>query len=135
MLIGDFNAIRGNVALTPLAEGGDLSTWSWSAPRFASTMSPAPVEVNLPEWERWTTHLDREIIDHVIVSPEVKVIDGPWVYAFDHDASWLQATEVTKEWLETRNFIFHPDNDPPKAMENLHHITDHRPVRVTIEID
>ena len=135
VLIGDFNALRGNVALMPLSQGGDLATWSWPVPRFASAMLPAPVEVNLPQWERWTTHLDRKIIDHVIVSPEVKLIDGPWAYAFDYDESWLQAAGVTKQWLEDMGYTFHPVNESPKVMENLHHITDHRPVRVSIEVD
>lgn len=87
VLIGDFNALRGNVALEPLMPGGVLSTWSWLPPRFASTLLPKPVEINLPSGERWTTHLDRKIIDHIIVSPEVKVTDGPWAYAFDYDTS------------------------------------------------
>jgi hypothetical protein len=135
VLIGDCNAVRGNVALEPLLPGGVLSTWSWPPPRFASTMVPEPVEINLPPGERWTTHLDKEIIDHVIVSPGVKLTDGPWAYAFDYDNSWLQAAGVTKTWLEERSYTFTPEGKPPIKMENLHHITDHRPVRVTIELD
>ena len=135
VLLGDFNAVRGNIALTPLSPGGGLSTWSWPAPRFASALLPAPVVINLPPHEQWTTHLDGEIIDHVIVSPEVNVIDGPWAYAFDYDNSWLQATGVSKAWLEKRDYLFTPQNEDPKMTENLHHITDHRPVRVSIRLD
>jgi len=135
VLIGDFNAVRGNVALKPFSPGGDLSTWSWPQPRFAETMLPEIVEFNPPLWDRWTTHLDRKIIDHVIVSPEVTLIDGPWAYAFDRDNSWLQAAGVTQDWLEQRDYIFTPAHGDPSAMENLHHITDHRPVRVTVKLD
>lgn len=135
VLIGDFNAVRGNMALTPLSQGGNLSAWHWPEPRFASAMAPAPVEINLPQGERWTTHLDKEIIDHVIVSPEVKMIGDPWAYAFDYDGSWLQAAGVTKQWLENFGYTLHPVNKPSEVKENLHHITDHRPVRVSIELD
>ena len=135
VLIGDFNAVRGNAALKPFTPGGDLSTWSWPQPRFAAAMLPEIVEFNPPLWDRWTTHLDRKIIDHVIVSPEVTLIDGPWAYAFDRDDDWLQAAGVTQEWLEERDYIFTPAHGDPSAMENLHHITDHRPVRVTLKLD
>jgi endonuclease/exonuclease/phosphatase family metal-dependent hydrolase len=134
ILIGDFNAIRGNVSLAPLVPPGVLSTWSWPALRFASALLPDTVEINLPAKERWTTHLDKEIIDHIILSPEVKLIDGPWAYAFDYDNSWLQAAGVTKAWLETPGFTFTPKGKEPVQMENLHHITDHRPVRVTVDV-
>nr|AIB07915.1 EXOMEG1 [uncultured organism] len=133
VLIGDFNAIRGNVALKPLLSDAELSKWSWPQPRFASAMSPSTVEVNLPLKERWTTHLDREVIDHVIVSPEVKLVEGPWVYAFDYDDSWLQAANVTKDWLEQSGYTFKKGNNL-KAVENLHRISDHRPVRVIVEL-
>ena len=135
VLIGDFNAVRGNMALTPLSQGGNLSTWHWPEPRFASALSPAPVEVNLSQDERWTTHLDKKIIDHVIVSPETKMIGDPWAYAFDYDGAWLHAAGVTKQWLEHFGYTFHPVNKPPRVKENLHHITDHRPVRVSIDLD
>ncbi|HEY0380277.1 MAG TPA: hypothetical protein VGC87_25410 [Pyrinomonadaceae bacterium] len=134
VLIGDFNAVDGNAALTALLPGGKLSSWSRPKPRFTSAMSPSPVEVHLPPEERWTTHLDREIIDHVILSPEVQLFDGPWVYAFDRDDSWLQAAGVTRDWLEEKGFTFTPKNEEPKPMENLHHISDHRPVRVSVNL-
>ena len=135
VLIGDFNAVRGNAALVPFAPGGDLATWPWPQLRFATAMLPQPVEFDPPLWDRWTTHLDRKIIDHVIVSPEVNLTDGPWAYAFDHDESWLHAAGVTEAWLEEPDYIFTPEDGDPAAKENLHHITDHRPVRVTVKID
>ena len=135
MLIGDFNAVRGNAALQPFSAGGVLSTWSWPQPRFATAMLPEPVEYEPPLADRWTTHLDRKIIDHVIGSPEVNVTDGPWAYAFDHDESWLQAANVTEAWLEEPDYVFTPEQGDPTAHENLHHITDHRPVRVTVKLD
>jgi endonuclease/exonuclease/phosphatase family metal-dependent hydrolase len=134
VLIGDFNAVRRNAALRPFAQGGDLSSWSWPTPRFASAMSPAPVEVDLPQDERWTTHLDLKIIDHVIASPEVELIGEPWVYAFDKDDSWLQAAGVSQDWLEEMGCTFTPANAPSKQVENLHRISDHRPVRVSVEL-
>ncbi len=134
VLIGDFNAVRGNAALRSLVPGGALSSWSWPAPRFASAMLPSPQEAPLPEIERWTTHLDRMVIDHVIASPKTKVVDGPWVYAFDHDESWMQAAGVTREWLGERDYPLTPEKKSADRIENLHRISDHRPVRVTIEL-
>ena len=134
VLIGDFNAVRGNAALTPLSPGGDLSSWSWPKPRFAAPMLPSPVEVNLPPDERWTTHLDKKTIDHVIASPEVELIGKPWVYAFDRDNTWLQAAGVPQDWLEEMNYTFTPGHGPSKEVENLHRISDHRPVRVSVKL-
>ena len=134
VLIGDFNAVRGNASLQPLTQDGDLSNWNWPNPRFASTMLPAPEEVPLPPSEQWTTHLDKKIIDHIILSPDVRLIDGPWAYAFDLDQSWLQAAGVSQAWLEQRDYTLTPGHGTPSRVENLHRITDHRPVRVSVEI-
>jgi endonuclease/exonuclease/phosphatase family metal-dependent hydrolase len=134
VLIGDFNAVRGNAALNPLSPAGALASYSWPEPRFASTMLPSPVEVNLPLLERWTTHLDRKVIDHVILSPEVKLIETPWVYAFDRDDSWLQAAGVSQDWLEEMDYTLKPKHGSPGDVENLHRVSDHRPVRVSVEL-
>lgn len=134
VLLGDFNALQRNAALAPLAPGGELSSWSWPEPRFAWSLAPAPVEADLPETERWTTHLDREVIDHVMLSPGVQVASGPWVYAFDHDRDWLEAAGISREWLEERSYTLAPDNGPVRNLENLHRISDHRPVRVSITL-
>jgi hypothetical protein len=131
----DFNAVRGNISVAPILSGAKLVSWSWPEPHFASTMSPSPVPLNLPESERWTTHLDKKIIDHVLLSPEVKLVEGPWVYVFDGDASWLAAAGVSEAWLEKKDYIMTPGNPPtPVKKENLHRITDHRPVRLTVAL-
>jgi len=95
---------------------------------------PSPVEVNLPLLERWTTHLDRKVIDHVILSPGVKLIETPWVYAFDRDDSWLQAAGVSQDWLEEMDYTLKPKHGSPGDVENLHRVSDHRPVRVSVEL-
>ena len=134
VLIGDFNAVRGNAALTSLSPGGDLAEWSWPDPAFATAVSPDVVPVNLAPAERWTTHLDKKIIDHTIMSPQVKVIDGPWAYAFDRDNSWLQAAGVSQAWFEQMGYSFNPAVGQPSQVANLHRVSDHRPVRVSIEL-
>jgi hypothetical protein len=97
-------------------------------------MLPSPVELNLPPGERWTTHLDKKIIDHVIASPEVELIEKPWVYVFDKDDTWLQAAGVSQNWLEEEGYIFIPGHGASTEVKNLHRVTDHRPVRVSIAL-
>lgn len=132
VLVGDFNALRRNAAMKPFSPGGALSSWSWPEPRFASAMSPLPIEMNPPDHERWTTHLDRKIIDHVMASPELKLAEAPWVYAFDQDESWLQTVGVSRDWLEEGNYMLTPAHKPSNNVENLHRVSDHRPVRATV---
>lgn len=132
VLVGDFNAVRRNAAMKPFLPGGALSSWSWPEPRFASAMSPSPVEMNFQDHERWTTHLDKKVIDHVMVSPELTLAEAPWVYAFDQDESWLQTVGVSRDWLEQGNYMLTPSQEPPREVENLHRISDHRPVRATL---
>jgi hypothetical protein len=98
-------------------------------------MMPLPVEADLQGEERWTTHLDRKIIDHVIVSPEVRVVDGPWVYAFDRDGAWLEAVGVSADWFEAKSYQLTPERDPPMTVENLHRVSDHRPVWASVALD
>jgi len=134
VLLGDFNAINGNVSLKHLLSDAVLSTWAWPQPRFASSVSPSPVELlNLQTHERWTTHLDKKIIDHVFLSPEVKLVEGPWVYAYDRDDSWLQAAGVSKNWLEEFGYTL-TKNGISSPTKNINRVTDHRPVRVTVEL-
>lgn len=134
VLIGDFNAVRGNAALTSLSPGGALAQWSWPDPGFATAVSPDVVPVNLPPAERWTTHVDMKIIDHIIMSPQVRVIDGPWAYAFDRDNSWLQAAGVTQAWFEQLGCTFNPAVGHPSQVANLHRVSDHRPVLVSVDL-
>jgi len=138
VLIGDFNAVRRHISLAPILSGERLKSWSWPEPFFTSTLSPTPV-ANVPPEEHWTTFLDKAVIDHVLLSPQVELVEGPWVYVFDLDAAWLAATGVTKEWLEEPEYLLtHKDENGHVSLEhkeNLHRITDHRPVRLVVELD
>ncbi len=134
VLVGDFNAVDGNVAFKPFSAAGPLASWSQPAPRFTTKMLPSPTEANLSPNDRWTTHLDKKVIDHILVAPGTKVADGPWVYAFDRDDSWLKAVGVTGQWLEAQDYLLSPANGPAKKVENLHHISDHRPVWVDVAL-
>ena len=134
VVIGDFNAVHGNVALKPFSAAGPLASWSWLAPRFTTKMIPSPAEAKLGPNDRWTTHLDRKVIDHIIVAPGTKVVDGPWVYAFDRDASWLKAVSVAGEWLEAQGCLLSPNNGAATKVENLHRISDHRPVWANVAL-
>ena len=92
-----------------------------------------PTAVPPTEVGEWTTHLDRAIIDHVMLSAEAHVVNGPWVYAFDRDAECRQAEALSADWMEQKTYKLTPPGSTNKPLiENLHRISDHRPVRVTV---
>jgi endonuclease/exonuclease/phosphatase family metal-dependent hydrolase len=99
-VFGDLNSLAGSPEQAPLvAQHG----WGLLAP----TVVPAGAGV-------WTTNLDREVIDHFVISTGITVIDGPTIIAFDHD------TAV---------------NDPGGSTDNvMKRLSDHRPVRVTFAL-
>ncbi len=95
-VFGDLNSLAGSPEQAPLvAQTG----WHLLAP----TVVPAGAGV-------WTTNLDKEVIDHFVISPGLNVTDGPTIIAYDQD----------------------PAIDDPGHSTNLvmKQLSDHRPVRV-----
>lgn len=99
-VFGDLNSLTGSPEQAPLvAQNG----WRVLAP----TVVPAGAEV-------WTTNLDREVIDHFVISPAIAVTDGPTIIAYDHDTA-----------------IDDPGGSTDNVMKRL---SDHRPVWVTFAL-
>jgi endonuclease/exonuclease/phosphatase family metal-dependent hydrolase len=96
-VFGDLNSLAGSPEQAPLvAQDG----WRVLAP----TVVPAGAGV-------WTTNLDREVIDHFVLSPTITVTDGPTIIAYDRDPA-----------------IDDPGGSTDSVMKRL---SDHRPVWVT----
>ncbi len=109
VLAGDLNARVDDPSIAPLRL---LSGWAW----------PAPL---LPPGDPWTTWLDREVIDHLAVSPGARFVAQPRAFAFDHEPA-LGGVEYFHlvdgfHAQRARNF-------PRAPVENLYRVSDHRPV-------
>jgi endonuclease/exonuclease/phosphatase family metal-dependent hydrolase len=137
IVVGDFNALRDHGSLNRLREG-TLQSWYWPAPEVVSSLSgeePHPV-VEDPN-EHWTTYLDREVIDHAISSPgvEARLIGRPHVYAFDLDPVMDDYPSADGHWLrrKTSYRAKRYGGAGLTTVENLYRISDHRPLRVSLE--
>jgi len=99
-VFGDLNSLAGSPEQEPLvAQVG----WRLLAPNVV------PADAGL-----WTTNLDREVIDHFVISPAISVTDGPTIIAYDHDPT-----------------INDPGGSEYPVMKRL---SDHRPVWVTFAL-
>lgn len=133
VVMGDFNAVTTLSVLSPLRLGS-LAGWHW--PDRAVVESPSSGQPVDDEWGEWSTYLDREVIDHALVSPALKEdVDDGLIYAFDldpsldepaHPAGWLrQETDyelIPSTWLSYR------------VVYDFYRVSDHRPVRVSITL-
>ncbi|MES2639222.1 MAG: endonuclease/exonuclease/phosphatase family protein [Myxococcota bacterium] len=109
VVLGDFNAREDDPSIAPLRS---LPGWAW----------PAPI---LPEGDRWTTWLDREIIDHVAASEEARFVGAPRAFAFDRDP----ALGDVAFFHAVDSFVAQRARGFPRApVENLYRVSDHRPV-------
>lgn len=109
VLAGDLNARVDDPSIAALRS---LPGWAW----------PAPM---LPAGDPWTTWLDREVIDHVAVSPGARFVTDPRAFAFDHEpalggVAFFHAVDGFHA-QRARNF-------PRAPVENLYRVSDHRPV-------
>lgn len=99
-VFGDLNSLADSPEQAPLvAQDG----WRVLAP----TVGPAGAGV-------WTTNLDKEVIDHFVISPAIAVTDGPTIIAYDRDIA-----------------IDDPGGSTNFVMKRL---SDHRPVWVTFAL-
>ena len=102
-VFGDFNSLAGSPEQVPLVAQQD---WRLLAPGIV----PADADV-------WTTNLDKEVIDHFVISPAITVTDGPTIIAYDQDPAI---------------------DDPPGPGDPtglvMKRLSDHRPVWVTFAL-
>lgn len=99
-VFGDLNSLAGSPEQAPLvAQHG----WRLLAPGVV----PGGAGV-------WTTNLDKEVIDHFVISTGIAVTDGPTIIAYDRDPA-----------------IDDPGGSTDFVMKRL---SDHRPVRVTLAL-
>lgn len=99
-VFGDLNSLAGSPEQAPL-----VAQHGWRV--LAPTVVPAGAAV-------WTTNLDKEVIDHFVISPAITVTDGPTIIAYDHDPA-----------------IDDPGGSTDSVMKRL---SDHRPVWVTFAL-
>ena len=99
-VFGDFNSLAGSPEQVPLVA---LKHWHVLAP----TVIPAGAGL-------WTTNLDKEVIDHFVISPAITVTSGPTIIAYDKN----------------------PAIDDPGGSTNdvMKRLSDHRPVWVTFAL-
>lgn len=129
IVMGDCNATGGNFSLAPLHDG-----WHWPPCQVAASVGPAvPLLLDDPD-EKWTTFLDRMVIDHALVSPTLRPrISSALVYAFDLDPALDEEPTGGSHWLRrTTDYRLEPyENAGVQPVANLYRISDHRPVRIT----
>ena len=132
IVMGDCNATEANFSLAPLYEGRELLK-----SRFAASFDPAaPLPLDDPA-EKWSTFLDGVVIDHAIVSPTVRPkIGSALIYAFDLDPALDKEPAGGGHWLRrTTDYRVEPyENAGVRPVPNLYRISDHRPVRITMDL-
>jgi len=134
LVMGDFNLVVWNKILKDLRSG----TWHWPDPVVVTSLDegePAPV-LEDPE-ECWTTFLDEEVIDHVFFTADVaaRLAGDPLIYAFDLDPALDEEPSPQGHWLrrETSYRVVPYKGAGLQTVENLYRISDHRPLRVTLD--
>jgi len=137
VVLGDFNLVSDHPAFRALRSGA-FESWCWLTPRVVrSTAAEDAVETN-PD-EQWSTFLDRAVIDHVGVSPSLvsRIADpGAQVYAFDLDPDGQPRTVDGSPYLRRRTDFraIRTKGAPAEVVDNLYRVSDHRPVRVRLEL-
>ena len=132
IVMGDYNAAETDCSLAPLYEGRELLQ-----SRFAASFDPAdPLPLDDPD-EKWSTFLDGVVIDHAIVSPTIRPrIGSALIYAFDLDPALDEEPAGGGHWLRrTTDYRVEPyESADVRPVPNLYRISDHRPVRITLDL-
>jgi endonuclease/exonuclease/phosphatase family metal-dependent hydrolase len=132
IIMGDCNATEGSFSLEPLRKGRHYQPC-----QVAASLDPAaPFLVDDPT-EQWSTFLDRAIIDHAFVSPTLSPkISLALIYAFDLDPALDEDPAGGGHWLRrVTGYRVEPwEGAGVRPVENLYRISDHRPLRVTLDL-
>jgi len=132
IVMGDCNAVGDNFSLSPL-----LEERRYQPCLVAASLDPvAPLLLDDPD-EKWSTFLDGVVIDHTIVSPTVcPKISSALIYAFDLDPALDEGPAGGGHWLRrTADYRVEPwEGAGVRPVENLYRISDHRPVRIAMDI-
>jgi predicted extracellular nuclease len=136
IVLGDCNAMAGNWSLGPLHDA-PLDGWHWPSCQVMASLDPlAPVVIDDAN-EQWSTFLDRMVIDHALVSPAVSPrISSALIYAFDLDPALDEEPAGEDHWLRGKtDYQAKPYGDAKyQPVENLYRISDHRPVRIALNL-
>jgi endonuclease/exonuclease/phosphatase family metal-dependent hydrolase len=134
LVMGDFNLILTNPILDDLRFGA----WHWPDPVVVTSldeMEPAPTldDAN----ERWTTFYDEVVIDHVFATAGVaaRLVGDPLIYAFDLDPAMDEDPLPEGHWLRRKTAYWAKPlgGEILQIVANLYRISDHRPLRVTLD--
>lgn len=135
IVMGDCNATGDNFSLSPLHEP-PLAGWHWVQSRVVTSPDlAAPTGLDDPA-ERWTTYLDRAVIDHAIAAPGLAArIRAASIYAFDLDPALDDDPGGGSHWLRrTTDYSAKAYSGAEyEPVENLYRISDHRPVRIALD--
>lgn len=129
IVLGDFNALMDHGSVAPLREDA-LKPWQWPQAQVVNSLDPDGLHTGVDDpSEQWTTYLDREVIDHAIVSPSMASrIETARIYAFDLDPALDEAPGEAAHWLRRRtDYEIRSEIQP-----NLFRISDHRPLLVMV---
>jgi endonuclease/exonuclease/phosphatase family metal-dependent hydrolase len=130
IIMGDYNATETDYSLVPLYDGRELLE-----SRFVVSIDSA-LPLDAPS-EKWSTFLDRKvhaIIDHAFVSPTLSPkINSTLIYAFDLDPALNEDPAGGDHWLRQVT-DYRTEKMGTEPVENLYRISDHRPLRITLDL-
>lgn len=137
LVIGDFNAVWEHASLAQL-QAGTPEAWHRPEPSVVASFTgeepPPSVDIS---GEQWTTYLDRVVIDHVFATPQVaaRFSGPPCIYAFDLDPSTDDYPSAAGHWLRrATSYRAKPYGGASlQVLANLYRISDHRPLRVSLD--
>ena len=133
LVMGDFNLVAWNDILDDLRSG----TLHWPDPVVVTSLDGVPDHTLEKPDERWTTFLDKRVIDHVFTTADVaaRLVGDPLIYAFDRDPALDEDPPEEDHWLRRKTtYQAVPYRHAGlRTVENLYRISDHRPLRVTLD--
>ena len=132
VLLGDLNAVKDDFSVVPL-QGASLV---WPQAQGVISLDSPTANVPLSDTKCWSTFLDGLVIDHAVVSAGVAPrVRSTLIYAFDMDPALDEAPPAAEHWLHRRTgyWVMQTQGDVLREVPNLYRISDHRPLRVTLD--
>ena len=79
------------------------ASFAWPQPQVVTALDSPAASVLQSPGERWSTFLDRMVIDHAVVSAGVAPrVRSALIYAFDQDPALDEAPPSAGHWLHRR---------------------------------